>query len=70
LRLSRKTEWQQPAEGLFLGLGQRVFATDHSDFSLLEVRKIEFPKEEKAPVAESSEEVESPAAEAPAPSGA
>lgn len=68
LRLSRKTEWQEPVEGLFLGLGQRIFTTDQADVPLLEVRKIEFPKEENAGVtpADTSGELVSPEAEAPA----
>ncbi len=42
LRLSRKTEWQDIGEEIFVGLGQRTFATDESDVPLLEVRSIEF----------------------------
>jgi type VI secretion system protein ImpE len=41
VRLSRKTEWIDAAEGLQLGLGQRLLATDEDDFSLLDVRQIE-----------------------------
>ncbi|MGV3533489.1 MAG: type VI secretion system accessory protein TagJ [Chthoniobacteraceae bacterium] len=42
LRLARKTEWEDAGEEVFIGLGQRVFATDTSDVPLLEVRSIEF----------------------------
>jgi type VI secretion system protein ImpE len=42
LRLSRKTEWQDLGDDFFLGLGQRIFATDAADVPLLEVRTIEF----------------------------
>jgi type VI secretion system protein ImpE len=40
LRLSRMTIWREPAAGLYLGLGQRVFATDVGEFSLLDTRLI------------------------------
>jgi type VI secretion system protein ImpE len=51
LKLSRKTEWQQPADGVYLGLGQRSFATDQADFPLMDIRKIEFAQSEEAPAA-------------------
>jgi type VI secretion system protein ImpE len=41
VRLARKTEWVGVAEGVQLGLGQRLLATDEDDFSLLDVRRIE-----------------------------
>ena len=41
LKLSRKTEWLEE-NGIHLGLGQRVFATDRNDYPLLEIRKIQF----------------------------
>jgi len=41
VRLSRKTEWvQQPGE-VYLGLGQRVLATDIDEFPLLQIRQID-----------------------------
>lgn len=40
IRLSRKTEWQEPAQGSFTGLGQRMFATDAGEFPILDVRQI------------------------------
>jgi len=42
LRLARKTEWQDLGEETFIGLGQRVLATDQSDHPLLECRVIDF----------------------------
>ncbi|MCG7929117.1 MAG: tetratricopeptide repeat protein [Candidatus Thiodiazotropha lotti] len=42
LKLSHKTEWQTPAEGVYLGLGQRMMATDQDDYPLLNVREIQF----------------------------
>jgi type VI secretion system protein ImpE len=41
VRLSRKTAWSEPAPECFLGLGQRVLATDAGEYPLLECRTIE-----------------------------
>jgi type VI secretion system protein ImpE len=41
LRLSRKTEWVDKGSDLYLGLGQRMFATDQTEIALTEVRQIE-----------------------------
>jgi len=41
LRLARKTEWRQQPGETYLGLGQRVFATDANEHPLLECRTIE-----------------------------
>jgi type VI secretion system protein ImpE len=38
--LARKTDWQEYAAGWFLGLGQRMFATDAGEYPLLETRQI------------------------------
>jgi type VI secretion system protein ImpE len=40
LKLARKTEWLDQ-NGIHPGVGQRLFATDKSEYPLLEVRKIE-----------------------------
>ena len=40
LQLARKTDWQELAEGVYSGVGQRVFATDASDYSLLDIREL------------------------------
>ena len=55
MRLARKTEWQQRDGETFLGLGQRVLATDGNEYPLLECRNIELtlkpqPDQEKIPV--------------------
>jgi type VI secretion system protein ImpE len=42
LRLARKTEWQEFAEETFIGMGQRVLATDAGEHPLLECRVIDF----------------------------
>jgi type VI secretion system protein ImpE len=41
LRLARRTEWQQHPGETYLGLGQRVLATDANDYPLLGCRSIE-----------------------------
>jgi len=40
--LSRRTDWVTHAEDIVEGTGQRIFATDENDYSLLQVRSIEF----------------------------
>ncbi|PIE66996.1 MAG: virulence protein SciE type [Deltaproteobacteria bacterium] len=42
LRLGRKTDWQDAGSDFFLGLGQRMLATDQGEFPLFEVREIQF----------------------------
>ncbi|MET0065415.1 MAG: type VI secretion system accessory protein TagJ [Candidatus Thiodiazotropha sp.] len=42
LKLARKTEWQQLHEELYIGLGQRMLATDQDEFPLLGIRQIQF----------------------------
>jgi type VI secretion system protein ImpE len=42
LQMSRKTEWQAAAQGQYLGLGQRVLATDGAEFGLLELQRLTF----------------------------
>ncbi len=39
--LSRKTDWQDQGQGVFEGVGQRLLASDQSDYPLLAVRSIE-----------------------------
>ncbi len=41
VRLARKTEWVEKPGEAYIGLGQRMFATDAGEFSLLQVRQIE-----------------------------
>ena len=38
--LGRKTEWAQKSEDTYLGLGQRMLATDANEYSLLEIREL------------------------------
>jgi type VI secretion system protein ImpE len=41
LKMARKTDWRDQ-EGVNIGLGQRILATDTGEFSLLEIRTLEF----------------------------
>ena len=49
IRLARKTEWVEQPGNLYLGLGQRMFATDKDEFPLLQIRQIdlEHPETER-----------------------
>ncbi|MFO1421680.1 MAG: type VI secretion system accessory protein TagJ [Candidatus Competibacteraceae bacterium] len=54
VQLGRRTEWQDCGEETWLGLGQRMLATDRGEYSLLDIRQIELnadedPTEEIAP---------------------
>lgn len=40
LVLARKTAWVEAGEDVFLGLGQRMLATDANEYSLLDIRHI------------------------------
>jgi len=40
LQLARKTEWLEPAKSVFEGVGQRMFATDLSEYPLLDIRQV------------------------------
>ncbi len=51
VQLGRKTEWLEGEAGTWLGLGQRMLATDQGEYSLLDIRRIELDAEE-APLAE------------------
>jgi len=46
IRLARRTEWAEKEGELYLGLGQRVLATDAGDYDLLATRVIAFEIEE------------------------
>jgi type VI secretion system protein ImpE len=41
IRMSRRTDWSEVAEGAWHGLGQRMLATDAGEYPWLEVRRIE-----------------------------
>ena len=40
LRMSRKTDWRDAGNDLFVGVGQRMLTTDQGDYPLLEIREV------------------------------
>jgi len=46
IRLARRTDWEQRAENVYTGLGQRLLATDQGEYPLLEIRQITFTRAE------------------------
>lgn len=42
IALAKKTDWVSLGKGVEAGLGQRVFATDHEDIALLDLRELSF----------------------------
>lgn len=49
LVMARGTEWMERPGSTFLGLGQRLLATDDGEYGLMDVRLIELVKEGDAP---------------------
>ncbi|MBK8507688.1 MAG: virulence protein SciE type [Candidatus Competibacteraceae bacterium] len=49
VQLGRKTEWRDFGEDTWLGLGQRLLATDQGEFSLLDARRVELESEAESP---------------------
>jgi len=45
-----KTVWNEPSDGAYHGLGQRMLTTDRGDYSLMDARRIEFDIEVIEPV--------------------
>ena len=42
VQLARVTEWDTPVDDFYLGRGQRVFVSDGGDYSILDIRQLEF----------------------------
>jgi type VI secretion system protein ImpE len=40
LALSRRTDWRETDPGVFVGLGQRLIATDSGEFALMDMRSV------------------------------
>jgi type VI secretion system protein ImpE len=40
IRMARRTEWQQRGEDVYVGLGQRMLATESSEYSLMDLRLV------------------------------
>lgn len=47
LLMSRKTEWIDKGAELYLGLGQRMLTTDEGEYSLMDIREIQFDSHEE-----------------------
>lgn len=45
VRLGWKTVWQEAGEGTYVGLGQRILATDEDEYPLTKIHKIAFQHE-------------------------
>jgi type VI secretion system protein ImpE len=55
IRMARKTEWRQLGPNTYVGSGQRLLATDATEYPLLDVERIEFAAEE-LPLGEAEQE--------------
>ncbi len=55
VQLGRKTEWQECDAETWLGLGQRMLATDQGEYSLLDARRIDLKVETVIAEAEASD---------------
>lgn len=49
IRLARRTAWHEEDPGVFVGAGQRVFATDADEYAVMDVRSILFAGHADAP---------------------
>lgn len=47
LLMSRKTEWIDKGAELYLGLGQRMLTTDEGEYSLMDIREVQFDSDEE-----------------------
>ncbi len=54
IRLARRTEWLEPAAGFYVGLGQRMLATDAAEFPLMDVRLISLDTKDEGEAGEGS----------------
>lgn len=67
LQLARKTEWEDKGNGEYYGIGQRLFATENKEYSLLNTREICLNTSSEA--SEASETFETTEATAATPEG-
>lgn len=47
--LGRATQWEEKADNFYLGLGHRIFATDSAEYSLAEVKSVQFSQPAPTP---------------------
>lgn len=50
LQLSRKTEWIEQGEGTYIGMGQRMLASDEGEYPLLDIRLLRLGEESESSV--------------------
>jgi len=51
IKMARRTEWEELGGGLFVGIGQRMLATDAGEYPILETRRIELDSPPVTPAA-------------------
>lgn len=51
VQLGRRTEWLEQESGIYVGIGQRMLATDQNEYPLLDIRRIDLAVPEAAPPA-------------------
>jgi type VI secretion system protein ImpE len=49
IRLGRATDWEDDGTGNVVPVGQKMFAVDHDEIPILEIRKLEFAAAQAAP---------------------
>ena len=40
IQMARRTEWLEPADGIYQGMGQRMLATDQDEYPLMDIREL------------------------------
>jgi type VI secretion system protein ImpE len=53
LALSRKTEWKDCGDELFLGFGQKIWVTESAEYPVMDVRTIHFNLPEDSSIGQS-----------------
>ncbi|PWI34100.1 virulence protein SciE type [Vibrio albus] len=56
IQLSRKTDWSDEGNELYIGYGQRMLATDNDEYPLMEVRDIQFETDANSALPEADEQ--------------
>jgi type VI secretion system protein ImpE len=49
VQLGRRTEWTEPAPGVFQGIGQRLLATDQGEYAIMDIRGVQCGEAEAEP---------------------
>lgn len=59
IRLAKKTDWAEPADGVYHGHGQRLLATDAAEYPLMDVRRIQLNTSSGDAASSATEDAES-----------